>query len=164
VAELIAVAGFLVLLVGGIVATDALRRKGDEKDPERPVFVERDRAKSEAQMAAPVSEADEEAAAPYVAYVEEIGTNEFPTLAFDADPLGAPIPDGYVIEDEAYFNDVTAKWLAAFTWTAEAAPPVPLSSVQVVEPEPFEVMGFTQSWTTADVQRMVAKAKSGANR
>lgn len=159
----------ILITAGGLIIFAAIvllrPRKTLAGEMDAPINIERERAKSEAAMAAPVSAADEQDAAPYVAYVEEIGTGEFPNLAFEVDPLGAPIPDGYQTPELVFFQDTTASWLSAFSWTAAAEPPVPLASVQVAEPEPFEVMGFTQTWiTAADVQRMAAEAKAGADR
>lgn len=99
------------------------------------------------------------------AFVEEIGTGEFPSLAFVADPLGAPIPDGHLVAEPAFFHDVTADWLSTFAWPTSPAPPVPFSSVQVVEPDPYEAMSFTQDiWKAVDLERMVAQAKAQASR
>lgn len=153
-------AAILVLLGGVYVLTRP--RKTMAGDMDAPMDLERNRARSEAEMAAPVSDADEEAAAPLVAYVEEIGTGEFPSLAFDADPLGAPIPDGHLVEAEAFFHDLFADKISAFTWVAADRTTVALSSVQVVEPPPLDLDSFTQSWTRADIVRMVAKAKAEA--
>lgn len=152
--------GATALVLFGVVVLRRPRKTLDG-DMFAPMDVEKGRAKSEAKAAAPVSEADEEAAAPYVAYVEAVGTNEFPTLAFDADPLGAPIPDGYQAAEPAFFKDTTADWLSAFTWAPDAEPPVPLASVQIPEPQPFDLESFTTGWTRDDVERMVAKAKAG---
>lgn len=139
------------------------RRRTMTGDMEAPMDLERHRAKSEAEMAAPVSEADDEDAAELVAYVEKIGTGELPlVVAFDADPLGAPIPEDRYITEPEHFNDVTAHWLSLFTWSPSST--VPLTSVQVSEPPPFELESFTQGWTTADVERMVAEAKAEASR
>lgn len=55
-------------------------RKTLAGDMDAPMDLERHRAKSEAAMAAPVSEADAEAAAPLVAYVEEVRTGELPLV------------------------------------------------------------------------------------
>jgi hypothetical protein len=157
VRDLILMAGGACLIVAALVLLRP--RKTLAGDMDAPMDVERHRAKSEAEMAAPVTEADEEAAAPLVAYVEAVGTNEFPNLAFDADPLGAPIPEGHLVAEPEFFTAVTADWLSVFSW--HPASRVPLASVQVAEPEPVEIEGFTQSWTRADVERMVAKAKAG---
>ena len=139
----------VVLAIGALMAYDALRRPGDERSPEQP-HNPRTRADYEAEVAAPVAAVDEVAAAPLVAFVEKIGTDEFPTLAFDADPLGECIPDGYVMESETFFNDLAATRLSAFTWTATPGTTVALSSVQVVEPAPFELEGptgvFSRDW------------------
>jgi len=128
----------------------------------------RDRAAYEAEIAKVerdrLSAKDEAEVAELRAFVEEIGSGEFPSLAFDADPLGAPIPDGYVVEPEAFFNHLAATRLSAFTWTATPGTTVALSSVQVVEPSPYELESFTQSWTRAEVERMVAGARQAASR
>lgn len=152
-------AGFLALGIGALIAFDALRRPGDERDPEQP-HNPRTRADYVAATAAPLSEADKEAAAPLVAFVEEIGTDELPDLAFDIDPLAAPIPVGYRVAEAAFFHDVTADWLSAFAWPTSPAPVVPFSSVQVVEPDPFELEGptgvFSRDW--------IEKAMAGGSR
>lgn len=146
---LLILAGAALVFFGVVVLRRP--RKTLAGDMDTPMDVERQRAKSEAQMAAPVSEADEEAAAPYVAYVEEIGTEEFPTLAFDADPLGAPIPEGHLVAEPEFFTAVTADWLSVFSWTAPSR--VPLVSVQVAEPEAVEIEGptgvFSKDWIDA---------------
>jgi hypothetical protein len=189
VAESLIVAGFLALVFGAVVTADALRRKGDEKDPEQPTFVERDRAKSEANMAAPVTEADEADAAPLVAYVVEIGTDELPLVhppvrrhrvdkppsrqqlavmrnralaparAFDADPLGAPIPGRHRLASPVDFGEQAERW---FTPAVEA-PPRTFPDLPA-EPAEWALGGFTAEWTKADVERMVAEAKAGADR
>lgn len=103
--------------------------------------VDRDRAAYEAEIAKAerehLSAADEAEIAAFEAFVN---TGELPNLAFDADPLGAPIPDGYVVEAEALFNDLFANMLSAFTWTAAPGTTVALSSVPVFnvpEPDPI---------------------------
>lgn len=142
-AEFAIALGAVALGVLAIVGYDAFRRPGDERDPEQPHNVARGSAQSEAEAAAPVSEMDEEAAAPLLAYVEEIGSGELPALAFDADPLGAPIPAGLPVAAPAEFIDTTANWLSCFAWPTTPAPSVPLSSVQVCEPDRFEPEGPT---------------------
>lgn len=160
---ILVIAGFAAVGVAALMTYDALRRPGDVRDPEQP-HNPRTREDYEAEVAKPLAPADEAEAAPHVAFVEKIGTGEFPTLAFDADPLGAPIPDGYLVEPEAFFNYLAADRLSAFTWTAAPGTTVALSSVQVVEPSPYELESFTQSWTRAQVERMVAGAKAKASR
>lgn len=157
-------AGFLALGIGALIAFDALRRPGDERDPEQP-HNPRTRKHYEAETAAPLSQADVEAAAPLVAFVEEIGTGELPDLAFDIDPLAAPIPVGHRVAEPAFFHDVTADWLSAFAWPTSPAPAVPFTSVQVSEPDPYVAMSFTQDiWKAADLERMVAQEKAEASR
>lgn len=126
-------------------------RKTLAGDMDAPINVEKQRARSEAAMAAPVSEADAEAAAPLVAFVEKISTDEFPDLAFDVDPLTAPLPAAHEQEDAALFNGVVAA--AWFSQAWPTGPSVPFSSVQVVEPgppEPFALEGptgvFSKDW------------------
>jgi hypothetical protein len=160
VAEFSWAAAILVLLGGVYVLTRP--RKTMAGDMDAPMDLERNRARSEAEMAAPVSDADEEAAAPLVAYVEEIGTGEFPTLAFAADPLGAPIPDGHLVEEEAFFHDLFADKISAFTWAATPGTTVALSSVQVVEPAPIDLESFTGSWTRAEFAALAARAETKA--
>jgi hypothetical protein len=159
-AILIAATAF-ALGIGALMAYDALRRPGDERSPEQP-HNPRTRADYEAEVAAPVAAVDEVAAAPLVAFVEKIGTDEFPTLAFDADPLGECIPDGYVMESETFFNDLAATRLSAFTWTAAERSTVALSSVQVVEPAPIDLESFTGSWTRAEFAALAARAETKA--
>lgn len=163
--------GILALLGVGVYVVDRVRKSGtevkDERDPEQPRNVERGHARSEAEAAKdePLSPAEAEEAAELVAFLDEIGTGEQPlVLAFDADPLTAPIPDDRAVADPDLFDEVTAGWLSLFTWTPVTDPVVPFSSVQISEPEPFESMSFTKGWTTADVERMVAEAKAGASR
>jgi hypothetical protein len=111
-----------------------------------------------------LSAKDEAEIAELRAFVEEIGSGEFPSLAFDADPLGAPIPSGHALALPVDWHDATAAWLSAFTWAATPGTTVALSSVQVVEPTPLDLESFTVSWTRADIPRMVAKAKAEAGR
>lgn len=156
--------GPAILLLIGFGSLITRPRKTMAGDMDAPINVERGRARSEAAMAAPVSDADEEAAAPLVAYVEKIGTGEFPSLAFAADPLGAPIPDGHLVADPAFFHDVTADWLSAFAWPTSPAPVVPFSSVQVVEPDPLELEGPTGVFSKDWIDRIIAEAKAEATR
>jgi hypothetical protein len=156
-------------------------------DMDAPMNVERERAKSEAAMAAPVSEADLAEAAPLVAYVEEIGTNELPIVrpavrrrrvdkppsarqqaairaralapvhAFAADPLAAPIPGQHRAEEPALFAAEAERWFApSLDEAPRLFPDLP------AEPPAWHLESFTQGWTKADVDRMVAKAKAGA--
>lgn len=160
------VTALLVLGVGSVIAADALRRPGDERDPEQVHNADRGRANSEAAAAAEVSDVDELAAAPLLAYVEEIGTGEFPALAFDADPLGAPIPDDHHPAEPAFFVEAVAGRFSHQFSAWPAAPALPLSSVQVPDPDPFEVEGFTRGWTREQLAAVLAQAeaKAGASR
>lgn len=169
--DLLIALGILALLGVGVYVVQRVRKSGtevkDERDPEQPRNVDRGHARSEAEAAKdePLSPAEEEEAAELVAYFEEIGTGEqLMVMAFDVDPLSAPIPEDRTVSEPDLFDEVTAGWLSLFTWTPVTDPVVPFSSVQISEPEPFESMGFTQGWTTADVERMVAEAKAGASR
>lgn len=155
--------GVVVLAVVAVVVFDALRRPGDQRDPEQPSNIERLRPQSKAAMAAPVSDADEQAAAELVSFVEEVSTGGFPSLAFDADPLGAPIPDGHVVEAETFFNDLAADRLSAFTWTAAARETVALSSVpvpHVPEVDPFALEGPTGVFGRDWMAQVMAKAEA----
>lgn len=163
--------GILVLLGVGVYVADRVRKSGtevkDQRDPEQPRNVERGHARSEAEAAKdePLSPADEEEAAELVAWVEEIGTGEqFLVLAFDADPLSAPIPDDRLVDRLDLWDDVAANLLSRFTWTLPSEPAVPFSSVQISEPEPFELESFTRGWTRAQIEDMVAGAKAEASR
>lgn len=165
--ETLIIAGLLVLAVGSVIVVDALRRPPDERDPERTRRAVRTRADFEAEVAIAVSDVDEEAAAPLLAYVEEIGTGEFPAHAFDADPLGAPIPDGHRFALPADWHDTTADWLACFAWPPTTAPTTPLSSVlvpDVPEPAPFALEGptgvFSKDWMDEVMAAAEAKAAS----
>jgi len=144
------ITGLVVLGVGGTVAFDALRRPGDQRDPEQPRNVEKLRAHSEAEAAAPVSEADEAEAAQLV---DEISTGEFPALAFDVDPLAAPIPIGHTVADPALFNASAAAWLLP-AWPT--TPTVPLASVQVPEPDPLQLDGPTVVWHRDWINQVLA--------
>lgn len=62
-----------------------------------------------------------------------------PRQDFAADPLSAPL-------------------------AGPLAAPVLLSSVRSWEPEPWHLESFTQGWTSADIERLVAEAKAGAVR
>lgn len=167
--------GWIALLIlGGLVLGWKLvrrARKGgtdtkDEIDPEAPRNLERRRAASEAAAAADrvLSQHDEAEVAELHEYFQEIGTGEFPALAFLADPLGAPIPEDHTYASPVDFNEVWAGRLSLFVWPTTPAALVPLSSVQVPDPDPFELESFTGSWTAADVARMVAEAKAEASR
>lgn len=152
----------LVVLGAGVVAWILVgaiaRRRTFAGDMDTPMRLEHARAKSEAEMAAPVSEAEEEEAAPLVAFVEEIGTDD----AFNADPLGAPIPEGHQRAEAAEFKSITEEWFAAFAWPASPAPTVSISSVQISEPDPYDLEGPTGVFPKDWIDRMVAEAKAGA--
>lgn len=160
-----------VLGAGGYGLWLMLRNGGtkkvkDEVDPEAPRFIERRRAASEAAAAADVvlSEAEVAEVAELHEYFQEIGTGEqFLVLAFDADPLSAPIPDDRAQAEPALFEDVWKERLSLFTWSPPTSA-VPLVSVQVPEPESFELESFTRGWKRSDIERMVAEAKAGASR
>lgn len=114
-----------VLGAGGYGLWLMLRNGGtkkvkDEVDPEAPRFIERRRAASEAAAAADVvlSEAEVAEVAELHEYFQEIGTGEqFLVLAFDADPLSAPIPDDRAQAEPALFEDVWKERLSLFTWS-----------------------------------------------
>jgi hypothetical protein len=155
-------------------------------DMDAPMNVERERAKSEAAMAAPVSDADEEAAAALVAYVVEIGTDELPLVqpavrrrrvdkppsprqqaairaralapvrAFAADPLAAPIPGQHRAEEPRLFDAEAERWFAPALAATPTFPDLP------AEPPAWHLESFTQGWTKADVARMVAEQKASA--
>ena len=168
-ADVLIALGFLVLL--GVGVTLVVRKSGtkvkDERDPEQPRNVDRGHARSEAEAARdePLSPAEEEEAAELVAFLDEIGTGEFPVLAFDIDPLTAPIPDDRAVADPDLFDEVTAALLLSrFTWTLPAEPAVPFSSVQISEPAPLELDSFTTGWTRAEMDAILARGKAGASR
>jgi hypothetical protein len=146
------VAGIVTLGIGALIAADALRRPGDERDLEA-THTPLTRADYEAETAAPVSDQDEAAAAPLLAYVEEIGSGEFPALAFLVDPLSAPLPDDVPHADPALFNASAAAWLLP-AWPT--APTVPLSSVQVCEPDPLNLEGPTAVWSRDWITNVLA--------
>lgn len=98
--------------------------------------------------------------AEFEAFVEKIGTGEFPALAFLADPLGAPIPEDHTYASPVDFHEVWAGKLSLFVWPTGPAEQVPLSSVQVPDPDPFELESFTRGWTRAQIAEMVAGAKA----
>lgn len=159
-----------ILILLGVGVTLVVRKGGtkvkDERDPEQPRNVDRGHARSEAEAAKdePLSPAEQEEAAELVAFLDEIGTDEFPMLPFDVDPLTAPIPEDRGYAEPDLFNDVTAGWLSMFTWTAPTDAVVPFSSVQISEPAPLELDGFTASWTRAEMDAILAKGKAGASR
>lgn len=160
-----------ILALLGVGAALLLRKSGtevkDERDPEQPRNVERGRAHSEAEASKdePLSPAEQEEAADLVAFLDEIGTGELPlVLAFDADPLTAPIPEDRAVADPDLFDEVTAGWLSLFTWTPATDTALPFSSVQISEPAPLELEGFTASWTRAEMDAILAKGKAGASR
>ncbi len=128
----------------------------DERDPEAPRNVERGHARSEAEAARnePLSPADAEQAAELVEFLAEIGTGEFPVLAFDLDPLTAPIPEGRAVADLDFFDEVNAGRLSLFTWTPPTEPAVPFASVQISEPEAWHLESFTTDvWKAAQFIR-----------
>ena len=159
----------LILLGVGVTMVVRVRSTAapkDERDPEQPRNVERGHARSEAEAAKdePLSPADAVEAAELVEFLAEIGTGEQPlVIAFDADPLAAPIPDDRYAEPDL-FHDVTASWLSRFIWPLPAEPAVPLSSVQISEPAPLDIEGFTTGWTKAEIAEILAKGKAGASR
>lgn len=159
--------GILILLGVGValVVRKSGTKEKDERDPEAPRNVERGHARSEAEAAKdePLSPADAEEAAELVAWVEEIGTGEQRlVLAFDADPLAAPIPDDRAVAEPDLFNDVTAGWLSMFTWTAPTDAVVPFSSVQIPEPEALELESFTRGWSKDEIADILARGKAAA--
>lgn len=158
----------IVLLGAGVGLSLIARKNGaepqDERDPEQPRNVERGRAHSEAEAAkdVPLSEAEAEQAADLVAFLDEIGTGEHPlVLAFDADPLSAPIPEERRVAGAELFDDVTANWLSMFTWMLPTDPAVPIASVQVPEPEDLELESFTTGWTRAEIADILANHAAG---
>jgi hypothetical protein len=170
-ADVLIAIGILVLLGVGVAVAVRVRKSGtevkDERDPEQPRNVDRGHARSEAEAARdePLSQAEEEEAAELVAYFEEIGTGEqLMVMAFDIDPLAAPIPDDRPVAEPDLWNDVTAGWLSRFTWTHPTEPAVPLTSVPLSEPEPFEPEGFTTGWTKAEMAAILARGKAGVSR
>jgi len=156
----LAITAVLILGIGSVIVADAFRRPGDARDPEQP-HNPLTRADYEAETAAPVSEVDEAAASQLLAYVEKVGTGEFPSLAFAADPLGAPIPADHRFADPTLFNVSAAAWLLP-AWPT--APLLPLTSVQIADPDPFDVESFTRGWTREQIAALVANAKAGASR
>lgn len=170
-ADFLIALGILVLLGVGAAVVVRVRKNGtevkDQRDPEQPRNVERMRAASEAEAAKdePLSPADAEEAAELVAWVEEIGTGEqFLVLAFDADPLSAPIPEDLGFAEPDTFHEVTAGWLSQFTWSLPAEPATPLSSVKVIEPDPLLLESFTTGWSRDEIAAILAKGKAGASR
>lgn len=158
--------GILVLL--GVAVRVAVRvRKSGTGDEHRDTPADRphpDRVAYEAEVAKAehdvLSAAEEAEVAELHAFVEEIGTGEqFLVLAFDVDPLTAPIPDDRYAEPDT-FHEVTANWLSQFTWTLPAEPAVPFSSVQVSEPDPLELETFTTGWSRAQMAAILAKGKA----
>lgn len=153
---LLIVSGIFAAGFTAVIVADAFRRPGDERDPEQPHNTDRARSSSEAAAAAPVSDVDEEAAAPLLAYVEEIGSDEFPVVAFAADPLTEPIPLDHPIALPAEYHDVWAERLSAFAWPTAPTPAVPLSSVQVCEPDPLNLEGPTAVWSRDWIAQVLA--------
>lgn len=159
----------LFVLAGGFGALQlVLRKSGTEEKDEVDHRPHPDRVAYEAEVAKAghdhLSAADAAEVAEFEAFVEEIGTGEFPALAFLADPLGAPIPEDHTYASPVDFHEVWAGKLSLFVWPTTPAALAPLSSVQVPDPDPFELESFTGSWTAADVARMVAEAKAEASR
>lgn len=163
-----------ILVIAGAYLVRRARKGGngvkDEVDPEAPSSLERRRAAREAAAAAAAADRvlsghDEAEIAELHEYFQEIGTGELPlVVAFDADPLGAPIPEDHSYAEPVDFHEMWADKLSLFFWPTTPAAPIPLSSVQVPDPDPFEAESFTGSWTAADVARMVAEAKAEASR
>jgi hypothetical protein len=161
--------GILALL--GAAVTVYVRKSGtevkDERDPEQPRNVDRGHARSEAEASRdePLTPAEEEEAAELVAFIEEIGTGEqLLVMAFDIDPLAAPIPDDRPVAEPDLWNDVFADRLSRFTWTLPAEPAVPFSSVQISEPAPLELDSFTTGWTRAQLDDILSRHATGASR
>jgi len=163
--------GILVLLGVGVTVAVRVRKGGTEEHrraapadrphPDR-VAYEAEVAKAETKNLPPAEEAE---VAELHAFFEEIGTGEqFLVLAFDADPLFAPIPDDRAVADPTLFDDVTANWLSLFTWTLPAEPAVPFASVQISEPPPLELESFTTGWTKDEIADILARGKAGASR
>lgn len=180
-----------ILIVGGasiIVGACLMHRprKTIAGDMDTPMDLDRGRAKSEAKATAPVTEADQVAAAPLVAFVAEIGTDELPIVrppvrrhhtmrrpsrrqaraarllaarSFAASPLVAMVPDPRRLAGAAEFEAQKLRWFApAIEASARLIPDPPAEP----KPDPWFLESFTQGWTKADVERMVAEAKAGA--
>jgi hypothetical protein len=167
VAGLIAVALFALLLL-------TRPRKVMAGEMEAPMDLERGRAKSEAAMTAPLSEADATAAAPLVAFVEEIGTDELPIVipvrrrkgyrkpvrwqivaarrrvlyGFGADPLAAAIPGRHRVEEPVLFDDQTLRWFSL----ALPFPELP------AEPVALPPLDFTGEFRRSDLIKMLEGA------
>ncbi|WP_433078963.1 hypothetical protein ACQP1P_38820 [Dactylosporangium sp. CA-052675] len=156
-------ADFLIALglavLGGAVVVVIRRRGGGP--------AERHRVRAIAAAIAPLPDlrnADEHEHVQEIhALYEQYRTDEFPTLAFDADPLGAPIPDGYRVEAEQFFHDLAADRLSAFTWTTAQRETVALASVpipHVPTVEPFALEGptgvFSKDWIDSVMTREAA--------
>lgn len=167
--EFLIALGILILLGVGVAL---VVRKGGTEEEHRDAPADRphpDRVAYEAEVAKAehdhLSEAEAAEVADFEAFVEEIGTGEqLLVLAFDADPLAAPIPEDRGFAEPDLFHDVTAAWLSRFVWTLPTEPAVPFSSVQISEPEPYESVSFTRGWTRAQIEDMVAGAKAEASR
>lgn len=164
--------GILVLLGVGVAVTVYWRKNGTE-DEQRDTPADRphpDRVAYEAEVAKAehLPPAEEAEVAELHAFFEEIGTGEqFLVLAFDADPLSAPIPDDRTYAEPDLWNDVFADRLSLFTWTLPAEPAVSFSSVQVSEPpppSPLALESFTTGWTRSEMDAILAKGKAGADR
>lgn len=148
-------------IAAGIVALAALglwlvlRKNGtrvkDEIDPEAPRNLERRRAASEAAAAADkvLSDADAAEVAELHEYFQEIGTGEFPVLAFQADPLGASPLDTYwrlpavTVEDAPLFRELTER---------------------MSMPSPPDIDGPTGVWAVGWIDSVLAGAKEAASR
>ena len=169
-ADFLIALSILILLGAAVYVAERVRKSGTEDEPrdapaDRPhpdrVAYEAEVAKAETKHLPPAEEA---VVAELHAFFEEIGTDEFPVLAFDVDPLTAPIPEDRAVADPSLFDEVTAGWLSLFTWTLPAEPATSISSVQISEPEPLELDSFTTGWTRAEMDAILAKGKAGAGR
>jgi hypothetical protein len=158
---------FGILLLAGAGLALYVRKGGtkevkDEVDPEAPRNVERRRAASEAAATEdrPLSKADAAEADELHDYFQKIGTAEFPALAFVADPLGAPIPDDHGLSAPTMFDEAWADKLSLFTWSAASTAPVSLSSVQVSEPESWQLEGPTGVFSRDWINQVMARAEA----
>lgn len=180
--DVLLITGGLLLILAGFVVFRP--RKVMAGDMDAPMNVERSRARSGGVVPIEITEADVAEAAPLVAFVEEIGTDELPIVhqvrrrrtirrpsrrqlraarlraarAFAADPFAAVVPDWRRLAAPVDFEEQAGRWFApaveSRTFPERPAEPV------------YDLESFTESWTRADVDRMVAdyEAREAANR
>lgn len=154
-ADFVIALGVAILL--GVGITSWVRRGGGKTERRRAKAI----VAATARRHAPLSDEEQEHAEEIHAIVEEYRTGELPKVVEPRRPS---------------VRDVARKYRRPAKHAARKVPkskrfdpltsPMPVTEKAVMlparAPQPWDLGGFTDQWTTADVERMVAQAKAGA--